>query len=305
MQRIGLSTSEYTGARVELPENLNEQVALYLREDLGAGDLSAALIAADAVAEARVTTREAAVICGIAWFDAVFRQLDARVETAWSVADGDDVSAEQTLCELRGPTRALLSGERTALNLLQTLSGTATVARDYVRALRGTRTRLLDTRKTIPGLRAAQKYAVRCAGGQNHRMGLFDGVLIKGNHVLAAGSVSAALQHARRLFPAAPPLEIEVETTAQLEEAIQAGADIVLLDNFTIAGLRAAVAVNHGRVPLEASGGFDLSTVRNVAETGVDYVSVGALTKHLRAIDLSFRVVAARASPSPTDRPVR
>ncbi len=279
---------------MQLPDNLDEQVALCLREDLGAGDLSAALIAADAVAEARVITREAAVICGIAWFDAVFRQLDARVETAWSVADGDGVSPEQTLCELQGPTRALLSGERTALNLLQTLSGTATVARDYVRALRGTRTRLLDTRKTIPGLRAAQKYAVCCGGGQNHRMGLFDGVLIKENHILAAGSVSAALAHARRLHPEAPPLEIEVETAAQLEEAIQAGADIVLLDNFTMAGLRAAVATNRGRVQLEASGGFDLATLRAVAAAGVDYVSIGALTKHLRAIDLSFRVVSAR-----------
>ncbi len=259
-----------------------------LTEDVGGGDVTAVFIPAAAQAQAQVITREPAVLCGAAWFDEVFRQLEARVRVEWLAQDGDEVQSDQVLCRLQGPARAVLTGERTALNFLQTLSGTATVTRRYARLLEGTKTQLLDTRKTVPGLRAAQKYAVSCGGGRNHRMGLYDGVLIKENHLQAVGSISAAVQAARQRHPQLP-IEVEVESLDQLTEAVQSGADIALLDNFTVAMMKEAVQLAAGRVKLEASGGLDEQQLRAVAETGVDYISVGSLTKHVRAIDLSMR----------------
>ena len=276
----------------ELPQDLSETVARALAEDVGSGDVTAALLPADARSRARVISREPAVICGRAWFDEVFRQLDRSVQVAWRVADGAAVAPGDTLCEITGPTRALLTGERTALNFLQTLSGTATAARRYAEAVAHTRARVLDTRKTLPGLRSAQKFATRCGGCLNHRMGLYDLVLIKENHILAAGSIATALAAARRLFPALE-VEVEVEDLPELDQALAAGADIVLLDNFDLAGLRAAVQRAAGRVRLEASGNVDLENVSAFAETGVDYISVGSLTKHVRAVDLSMRFLPA------------
>ncbi len=263
-------------------------VAQALQEDVGEGDVTAALIPPDHHSRAHVLTRDDAVLCGTHWFSAVFHRLDTRIEIAWRAQDGDEVLPNQEICVLAGPTRALLTGERTALNFLQMLSGTATVTRGYARTLHGTQTKLLDTRKTIPGLREAQKYAVRCGGGYNHRLGLFDGVLIKENHIAAVGSIAGAVASAKACYPEMQ-VEVEVQNLAQLDEAISAGADIVLLDNFTLDQLHAAVARNRGRVRIEASGGFDLDTLRAAAETGVDFISVGALTKHVQAIDLSMR----------------
>ena len=272
-----------------IPDDVAENVRRALAEDVGAGDLTARLIPADAQAEARVITREEAVLCGTAWFNEVFRQLDDRVRIAWHARDGDTVHAGQALCELRGPARALLTGERTALNFLQLLCGTATRAHRYAEAVRGTRAVILDTRKTVPGLRRAQKYAVACGGGRNHRLGLYDAVLIKENHIAAAGSVTAALEAARRAAPPGVLVEIEVENPGQLREALAAGADHLLLDNFSVGDLKAAVAETRGRAKLEASGGVDLSGIRAIAETGVDYISVGEMTKSIRAVDLSMR----------------
>lgn len=271
-------------------KSVDELVATALREDVGDGDVTAALIPETSQSNARVITREAAVLCGRPWFDAVFRQVDPTIRIAWTAAEGQDVDPNQELCRLSGPTRALLTGERTALNFLQTLSGTATVVRQYVRLLDSTATKLLDTRKTLPGLREAQKYAVRCGGGQNHRMGLYDGILLKENHIMAAGSLGGAVRNAKTQYPHLP-VETEVESLAELREAIDAGADIALLDNFDLAAMRDAVKLSAGRIRLEASGGLDRDGLRAVAETGVDYISVGALTKHLRAIDLSMRFV--------------
>ena len=259
-----------------------------LQEDLGGGDLTARLIPEDSQSRVELVTREDAVICGTCWFDSVFQQLDGRIKMDWKVKDGDDILANQLLCLLEGPTRPLLTGERTAMNFLQTLSGTATIARRYAKALEGTATNLLDTRKTIPGLREAQKYAVRCGGGANHRLGLFDGILLKENHINAAGSITKAVQNAKSNYPDIE-IEVEVETQDELKEALAAGADIIMLDNFTLDDTREAVAINNGQARLEASGGFDLSVLRATAETGVDYISVGALTKHIQAIDLSMR----------------
>ncbi len=271
-----------------LRETIDDAVRRALREDVGGGDLTAALVPEGVCSAAHVVCREQAVLCGTRWFDHVFQTLDPGVRIEWRAEDGDDVAAGQALCHLSGPTRALLTGERTALNFLQTLSGTATSTRRHVRALEGTGARLLDTRKTIPGLRAAQKYAVRCGGGHNHRIGLYDGILIKENHISAAGSIGAAVAKARSLYPAIQ-VEVEVETLAELEQAIGAGADIALLDDFPLPDLREAVARNAGRVRLEASGGYELTTLREAALAGVDYISVGALTKHVRAVDLSLR----------------
>jgi len=271
-----------------LPDDISECVRHALAEDIGSGDLTASLIETHARANAQVISRESAVLCGCAWFEEVFRQLDAGVHVTWQAHDGEDIQANQVLCRLTGPTRALLSGERTALNFLQTLSGTATAARRYADAIKGTRAVILDTRKTLPGLRRAQKYAVRTGGARNHRMGLFDGVLIKENHIAAAGGIAAALTAARRQG-AKVPVEVEVENLEQLRAALAAGASMLLLDNFNLDGLRAAVRETAGRAKLEASGGVDLARVRAVAETGVDYISVGALTKHLQAVDLSMR----------------
>jgi nicotinate-nucleotide pyrophosphorylase (carboxylating) len=275
-----------------LPPDINESVARALAEDVGTGDLTAQLVPAGVRGHARVITREPAVICGRAWVDAVFAQLDPGVSVRWQVADGEAVAADALLFEADGPARALLTGERSALNFLQLLSGTATTARRYVDAIAGTGCRILDTRKTIPGLRLAQKYAVRCGGARNHRIGLFDGILVKENHIAAAGSIAAAVAAARILAPRVP-VEVEVETLAELEQAFAAEADLALLDEFTLADLTTAVARNRARarpLGLEASGGIDFDTIRPIAASGVDFISVGAITKHVRAIDLSMRL---------------
>lgn len=269
-------------------EEIAAAVRLALAEDLGDGDRTAALLPAEQRASVELIPRQEAVLCGRAWFDEVFRQLDARVTIDWQRADGERVPPGARLCRLEGPTRALLTGERTALNYVQTLSGTATRARQYADAVAGLPVRILDTRKTLPGLRAAQKYAVRCGGCHNHRMGLYDAILIKENHILAAGSVAAALTAARALAPGLR-VEIEVETLAEVEEALAAGATHLLLDNFGLEALRQAVKRVAGRARLEASGGIRLDRLRAIAETGVDDLSVGDLTKDLRAVDLSMR----------------
>jgi len=270
-------------------EDIAVTVARALAEDIGSGDVTATLIPQQASARATVMSREPAVLCGRPWFDAVFQQLDQQVQIAWRAGDGDKIETNQILCELRGSARSLLSGERTALNFLQTLSGTATQTRVYVDAVLGTRAIILDTRKTLPGLRAAQKYAVTCGGGHNHRMGLHDAVLIKENHITVAGSVTAALAQARAKAAANLPVEIEVENIAQLREALSAGATRILLDNFDLDMLRTAVRETNGRAQLEASGGVTLDSIRAIAQTGVDFISIGSLTKHVRAIDLSMR----------------
>ena len=270
-------------------KDINASVARALAEDIGSGDITAALIPEQTTAQAAVVCREAAVLCGRPWFDEVFRQLDGRVQIIWHAQDGDCIHPEQTLCELHGTARPLLAGERTALNFLQTLSGTATQTRTYVEAVRGTHATILDTRKTIPGLRAAQKYAVACGGGHNHRMGLYDAVLLKENHIAAAGSVTAALAQARAAVAAEVPIEIEVENLDQLRAALSVGATRILLDNFDLSLLTAAVRETGGRAKLEASGGITLDNIRAIAQTGVDFISIGGLTKHLLAIDLSLR----------------
>jgi nicotinate-nucleotide pyrophosphorylase (carboxylating) len=263
-----------------------------LTEDLGQGDVTADLLPADTRASARVITREAAVIAGSAWFDACFRKLDPEVVIDWTCTDAAHVAQNSLLCTLRGNARALLSAERCALNFLQTLSGTATITAQYVDAVRGTRAVILDTRKTIPGLRTAQKYAVLCGGGSNHRIGLYDAILIKENHIAAAGSLTDAVRAARALHPQLL-LEVEVENFDELREALAAGVDRVMLDEFPLADISAAVAEVAGRVQLEVSGGVSLNGLRALAETGVDFISIGALTKHVRAIDLSMRVTVA------------
>lgn len=263
-----------------------------LAEDVGDGDLTAALVPADSSATATVTTRESAVICGRPWFDEVFRQLSDEVSIDWLATEGTRIEPGDILCELQGPARALLTGERTALNFLQTLSATATNAHSYAEAVRGTGATILDTRKTLPGLRQAQKYAVRTGGARNHRKGLYDEILIKENHIIAAGGIAEAVQRAA-IEHAGVPLEVEVENLDQLVEALQAGARRVLLDNFSLDGMREAVALRDAQSTdalLEASGGVDTETVRKIAETGVDCISVGALTKDVQAIDLSMRM---------------
>jgi len=265
------------------------EIAAFLAEDVGSGDLTAGIIPAQARADADVVTREDMVLCGSAWFDAVFSQLAADVSIDWFFRDGDGVAANSRLCRLHGPARALLTGERTALNLLQTLSATATVSRHYRDAVAGTGCRILDTRKTLPGLRRAQKYAVACGGCCNHRIGLFDAILIKENHIMAAGSIAAAITAARRMTNVM--IEVEVESLQEFDEALAARPDRIMLDNFSLADLKTAVILNAGRVALEASGNVALSTIRAIAETGVDYISVGDLTKNIRAVDLSMRIV--------------
>ncbi|AFL74974.1 carboxylating nicotinate-nucleotide diphosphorylase [Thiocystis violascens] len=278
--------------RHHLPERqvIESQIDAALAEDMGAGDLTAALLPAGQRARAELITREPATLCGCAWFETVFRRLDPASVIRWEAEDGDRIVPGQRLCVLEGASRALLTGERTAMNYLQALAGTATRARQYADAVAGLPVRVLDTRKTLPGLRLQQKYAVLCGGCHNHRIGLFDAILIKENHILAAGSIRAALEAARALN-AGVGIEIEVESLAELEQALDAGAELVLLDNFTLEELRRAVALNAGRARLEASGGIDLKTVRPIAETGVDRISVGALTKDVTAVDLSMRLV--------------
>jgi nicotinate-nucleotide pyrophosphorylase (carboxylating) len=264
------------------------QIQTFLAEDIGTGDITAAIIPAIMTAEAEVISRENMVLCGQAWFDAVFNALDANIAIEWLVAEGTAVTAGATLCRIKGPARGLLTGERTALNLLQTLSATASIARQYAEAVAGTGCKVLDTRKTIPGLRQAQKYAVACGGCYNHRIGLYDGVLIKENHIIAAGSIAQAIQAARALSTVA--IEVEVETLAELRDAIAAKPDRIMLDNFSLEDMRIAVEFNNGKIQLEASGNIDLENIRAVAETGVDYISIGALTKNIKAVDLSMRI---------------
>jgi len=269
-------------------EPLIPDISAFLSEDIGSGDITANIIPESVQAEAAVTTREAMVLCGQAWFDAVFKAIDPKVTINWLELEGGFVDAGATLCRLNGSARALLTGERTALNLLQTLSATATVAKQYSEAVTGTGCKVLDTRKTIPGLRAAQKYAVACGGCFNHRMGLYDAVLIKENHIVAAGSIAKAVALARRQSPV--PVEVEVESLQEFQEAIVALPDRIMLDNFTLADMRSAVALNHNAIELEASGNITLENIRTIAETGVDFISIGALTKNVRAIDLSMRI---------------
>ena len=279
-----------------VPLDLPQQVARALAEDIGTGDLTAALIPEGSGGRASVITREPTIVCGIPYVDATFAQLDRQVRIEWQVAEGDSALADQILFAVEGPARALLTGERTALNFLQLLCATASAAHSYAALLAGTNCRLLDTRKTIPGLRSAQKYAVRVGGGHNHRMGLFDGILIKENHIMAAGSIARAVADAKR-SGGQIPVEVEVENLAQLQQAIDAGADIAMLDNFSLQAMREAVAARAVAVntrakkplQLEASGGITATSIREIAETGVDFISVGSITKHVRAVDLSMR----------------
>lgn len=269
---------------------IEDTVNAALTEDIGSGDITSTIIPEDEVSLANVISRERAIICGIDWFEEVFNQLDPNVFIDWEVDDGDEVEANQQLCTLSGPTRSLLTGERTALNFLQTLSGTATLTRRYVDAIKNTQAKLLDTRKTIPGLRLAQKYAVTCGGGFNHRIGLFDAILIKENHIHAAGGIAEAIQSARFNNPDMS-VEVEVENIEQLQQAIAAHAERVLLDNFNLKLLREAVAITNKQLQLEASGGVNLDTIQAIAQTGVDFISCGALTKDVIAIDLSMRFI--------------
>ena len=271
-----------------LEEPLLRSVRNALSEDIGSGDITAALIPKNEVAHATLISRESAILCGMAWFNAVFAELDTGITIDWKTRDGVSIQAGQTLCSVHGPAAHILTGERTALNFLQSLSGTATLARRYADAVSGLAVKVLDTRKTIPGLRQAQKYAVRVGGCHNHRMGLYDGILIKENHIASAGSIERAVRTARQKNPAVP-IEVEVETETQILEALEAGADILLLDNFSTEALIDAVRLTSSRARLEASGGVTLENIRSIAQTGVDYISVGALTKNLHAIDLSMR----------------
>jgi len=278
-------------------ELIINQVCQALAEDIGSGDLTAALIPEEAFLNAHVVTREAIIVCGTAWFDTCFRQLCPSITIDWHITDGQAASAGENLCVVRGAARPLLTAERTALNFLQTLSAVATRTRQFVAAIEGTTACIVDTRKTIPGLRAAQKYAVRCGGGTNHRAGLHDGVLIKENHIIAAGGIENILRKATEITPANIWIQIEVETLNEMQQALQAGAKMILLDNFSLSDLREAVKLNQ-QLPdypavLEASGNITLDNVRLVAETGVDRISVGSLTKHIQAVDLSMRFEAA------------
>lgn len=273
-----------------LPSAVETDIARALAEDVGSGDLTALLIPAAQTAHARVITRETAVIAGRPWFDACFKALDLACAIDWQIKEGDSVAAGTPLVEIRGNARALLTGERPALNFLQTLSGVATATRQYVEAVRGTGAVVMDTRKTLPGLRLAEKYAVRAGGGHNQRTGLYDGILIKENHIAAAGGIRPVLEAAFRLAEDRVGVQIEVESLDELEQALSAGAPLILLDNFSLEDMRRAVRVARGRAVLEASGNITLDTVRAVAETGVDRISIGSLTKHIRAVDLSMRI---------------
>jgi nicotinate-nucleotide pyrophosphorylase (carboxylating) len=274
---------------MNLTQAIEENVSAALREDLGSGDLTARLIPARERARATVISREAAVLCGTAWFEGCFKMLDEDIDIRWYARDGDAITPNQILCEIHGNARAMLSAERPALNFLQTLSATATCARRHADAIAGTGALVMDTRKTLPGLRLAQKYAVRCGGGANQRSGLHDGILIKENHIAAAGGIAQALRQAGELAPPGVSVQIEVESLKELRQALDAGAGLILLDNFTLKRLREAVTLTHGRAVLEASGGITLKNLRAVAETGVDRISIGALTKDIKAVDLSMR----------------
>ena len=277
-----------------LAAEIERNVAAALAEDVGSGDLTAQLVPADAQARATVIARENAVLCGTGWFERSFKKLDPNITVTWHAGDGDRVVPDQVLCEIAGPARALLTGERTALNFLQLLSGVASKAAQYATVVAGTRAQVVDTRKTLPGLRLAQKYAVQCGGGGNHRIGLYDAILIKENHILAAGSIGAAVATAKQIAATAQGeckfIEVEVETLDELRQALDAGATMVLLDNMSLPQMREAVAISAGRAVLEASGNVTLETLRGIAETGIDRISIGALTKDVRALDLSMRL---------------
>lgn len=265
------------------------EIKNFLNEDIGSGDITASIIADSIQAQAHVISRETMVVCGQAWFDAVFKTLNPEIDINWLVSEGSVCKENTLLCKLNGSARDLLTGERTALNLLQTLSATASIARQYADAVAGTQCRVLDTRKTIPGLRNAQKYAVTCGGCFNHRTGLYDGVLIKENHIMAAGTIAKAISSARKKSNV--PVEVEVESLDEYGLALAAKPDRIMLDNFSVADMKTAVAINEGDIELEASGDITLNNIREVAETGVDFISIGALTKHIKAVDLSMRII--------------
>lgn len=273
----------------QMAKHIDALVSAALKEDVGEGDITAALIPIDAQAQAKLICREAAVLCGIPWFDATFDAVDSSVNIVWKAQEGDKLAPDQTVCEIKGNARSILTAERTAINLLQSLSGTASVSRRYAEKLAGLKTRVLDTRKTIPGMRIAQKYASKIGGAKNHRIGLYDGVLIKENHIRAAGSIAQALEQALATTPPNTLLEVEVESIAELNIALEAGAKRILLDNFSLDQLKESVEITAGRAELEASGNVTLQTIREIAITGVDYISVGALTKHLHAVDFSLQ----------------
>lgn len=273
-----------------LAQDITKSVAAALAEDIGSGDITAQLIPAEQIAEAHIVTREDCVFCGKAWVEEVFQQLDPQVQITWHIEDGQSAAANNLLFTLKGSARSLLTGERTALNFVQTLSGTATISSQYASQVAHTNVKLLDTRKTIPGLRTAQKYAVACGGCHNHRIGLYDAFLIKENHIAACGGIAQAIATARAVAPG-KSVEVEVEDFAELDQALAAQADIIMLDNFTIDDMKKAVAINAGRAKLEASGNINEDTLIPTAETGVDFISIGALTKHCRAVDLSMRII--------------
>ena len=273
-----------------LASAFEQNITAALAEDIGAGDWTAKLLPEDVIVQARLTVREAAVLCGAPWFEGVMSAVDPRLLIQWHYAEGDLMQVDTVVCEITGPARSLMTAERAAMNFLQLLSGVATITREYVTLIAGTRASILDTRKTVPGLRLAQKYAVRVGGGQNQRLALYDGILIKENHIAAAGGIAAALQAAQALH-AGVSIQIEVESVAELKEALDAGAVSILLDNFSTEQMRAAVALNAGSALLEASGGIQRDTVRAIADTGVDRISIGSLTKDIRAVDYSLRVI--------------
>lgn len=276
---------------VDRSKIIRENVAAALREDIGSGDITAQLLPENESISARLICRESARICGTEWVNEVFRQVDDSVSLTWLVSDGDDVAADELLCQITGNARSVLTAERAALNFLQSLSGTATTTREYTALVSDTNTQILDTRKTVPGLRDAQKYAAKIGGAKNHRIGLYDAILIKENHIMAAGSISAALEKAHQIKQDRW-VEIEVESLEELDQALTGKPDVIMLDNFSIQDMQQAVAKNNGTCKLEASGNIDKSTLKQVAATGVDYISIGALTKHIRAIDLSLRIDA-------------
>ena len=273
---------------MKLPDNIAKQVKLALIEDIGTGDVTADLIPKENTSTAKVVCRDDAILVGVAWFNEVFHQIDENVEISWNFKDGDSVSANDILCTLSGNSRSILSGERAALNFTQTLSATATQTKRYVKLIEHTETKVLDTRKTIPNMRDAQKYAVLCGGGRNHRIGLYDMILIKENHIMAAGSITAAVAQAKQLHPSIR-VEVETETLEEFREASKANADVIMLDDFDLKTMRAAVIENDGKIDLEASGGINLDTILAIAETGVDFISIGQITKDVIAVDLSMR----------------
>lgn len=274
---------------MDLTIEINQSVAAALAEDIGTGDLTGSLIPEEQIAQAHVISREHAILCGRAWFDACFHQLDSETKISWLVQDGSEIKPNQTLCEIEGKARSMLTAERTALNFLQTLSATASLAKRYADAIKHTKAVVMDTRKTLPSLRKAQKYAVKVGGGENQRIGLFDGILIKENHIIAAGGISKAIASAKKIVDGNVSIQIEVEDLSELEQALKAGAKLILLDNFNLEQMREAVKITQGRAQLEASGNVSLETIRAIAETGVDRISVGSLTKDIKAIDLSMR----------------